>query len=76
MKNKLKQLNSRIQALESVPVDDIQKENRLLSEENEKLEDQILATNKNYEQKIEELNHLKYAFPTDKRANTMFVRRS
>lgn len=61
MKNKLKQLNSRIQALESVPVDDIQKENRLLSEENEKLEDQILATNKDYEQKIEELNHLKYA---------------
>ena len=60
MKNKLKQLNARIQALESVPVDDIQKENRLLSEENEKLEDQILATNKNYEQKIEELNHLKY----------------
>ena len=62
MKNKLKQLNSRIQALESVPVDDIQKENRLLSEENVKLEDQILATNKDYEQKIEELNHLKYAF--------------
>ena len=61
MKNKLKQLNSRIQALESVSVDDIQKENRLLSEENEKLEDQILATNKDYEQKIEELNHLKYA---------------
>ena len=61
MKNKLKQLNSRIQALESVPVDDIQKENRLLSEENEKLEDLILATNKDYEKKIEELNHLKYA---------------
>ena len=60
MKNKLKQLNSRIQALESVPVDDIQKENCLLSEENAKLEDQILASNKDYEQKIEELNHLKY----------------
>ena len=60
MKNKLKQLNSRIQALEAVPVDDIQKENCLLSEENAKLEDQILATNKDYEQKIEELNHLKY----------------
>ena len=64
MKNKLKQLNSRIQALESVPVDDIQKENRLLSEENVKLEDQILATNKDYEQKIEELNHLKYVIYT------------
>ena len=46
--------------IESVPVDDIQKENCLLSEENAKLEDQILATNKDYEQKIEELNHLKY----------------
>ena len=59
MRNKLKDLNSRIQTLESVPVDDIQKENRLLAEENGKLEDQILRTNETFEEKLEELDLLK-----------------